>query len=163
MNPLVTIKPLKWRVQDGYAELIGRYPWELFVTLTYLDFIGEEASSRELRKWLNSVNRLLYGRRWMHHEPCGVYWVCADELQKRGVLHHHLLMNRVQDARRLTLMDMWEEQSQKTGFARIWPVENPQAVSRYLCKYIGKGTEVYFSNNLPDLTADLVARMADPA
>lgn len=157
ITPSLELKPFKWRVQDGWAELIGRYPWEWFVTLTFVDDVHPESGLKSMKYWLSKLNRELYGRRWYKKKPYGVYWVVALEYQKRGTLHLHLLMSGVKNARRLSYMDLWEELGSNNGFARIHPVEKQIAVSKYLTKYVAKDGEIYLSDNLPDVTAGLAA------
>ena len=161
--PLVTLKPYKWRVRDGWAELIGRYPWEWFVTLTFTDDIHPEAAMKSMRVWLSKLNREVFGHRWHKKPPYGVYWVAAIEYQKRGVIHLHLLINGVGETRRLTYMDIWAEMGNKNGWARVEPVETNNAVSMYLSKYVTKDGEIYLSNNLPDVTTGLAGLWQDPA
>lgn len=162
-SPLSQLKPVKWRVRDGWAELIARYPWEWFVTLTFTEDIHPETAEKSMRYWIKQLNRDLYGCRWYKKHPFGVYWISAIEYQKRGVLHLHLLMNGVKSARRLSYMDMWNDLGNKNGFARIYPVDNLEAVSRYLCKYVAKDGEISFSDNLKDSTAGLAALWTDSA
>jgi hypothetical protein len=146
-------KPYKYRVVDGWAELIQRYPWEWFVTLTFTESIHPEASLKVMRVWISMLNRELFGRRWYKKEPYGVYWIAAIEMQKRDVIHLHLLMNGVKDTRRLTYMDIWASMGNKNGYSRIYPVESQIAVSRYLSKYVAKDGEIFMSDNLPDMTS----------
>lgn len=54
-------------------------------------------------------------------------------------------------------MDKWEAMGGKNGFSRIYPVESRIAVSRYLTKYVTKDGEIYFSDNLPDVTTGFEA------
>ena len=160
-SPLAQLKPYKYRVVDGWAELVARYPWEWFVTLTFTESVHPEAALKSMRFWISRLNRELYGRRWYKHSPYGVYWVAAIEYQKRDVIHLHLVMNGIKDARRLSYMDAWEDLGNKNGFARIYPVESNNAVSSYLCKYVIKDGEIFFSDNLPDATAGFAAQWND--
>ena len=161
--PCQKLKPLKYRVQDGWAEFIDRYPWEWFVTLTFTDVIHPEAALKSMRTWLSMLNEELFGRRWYKHVPRGVYWVAAIEYQKRGVIHLHLLINGVGDTHRKTWMKNWELMGNKNGFPRILPVITNKAVSRYLSKYVTKDGEIFLSNNLPDVTSGLASLWQDPA
>lgn len=164
MNTLVPqLKPLKWRVQDGWAEFISRYPWEWFVTLTFISDIHPEAALKSMRVWISKLNRELFGPRWYKKVPKGAYWVAAIEYQKRGVIHLHILMAGVGDARRLSYMDIWESMGNKNGFARIEPAQSNNAVSRYLSKYVTKDGEIFLSDNLPDVTSGLASLWSDPA
>ena len=90
-----------------------------------------------------------------------MYWVAAIEMQKRDVIHIHMLMSGVKDTRRLTYMDIWAGLGNKNGYSRIYPVESQIAVSRYLSKYVAKDGEIFLSDNLPDVTSGLVRLWAD--
>ncbi len=160
-SPVPILKHYKWRVQDGWSDLIARYPWAWFVTLTFTDNIHPEAALKAMRVWISKLNRELYGPRWHKKVPKGVYWVAAIEYQKRGVIHLHLLMAGVKDARRLSYMDTWAGMGNKNGYARIVPVLSNHAVSRYLSKYVTKDGEIFLSDNLPDVTSGLAGLWSD--
>ena len=162
LHPLTLLEQTKWRVRDGWAELLDRYPWEWFVTLTFTLPIHPEAAHKSMRVWIAKLNRVLFGPRWYKKPPRGVYWVAAEEYQKRRVLHLHLLMAGVGKARRLTYLDLWPALGNKNGWARVEAVDSNAAVSRYLSKYVAKDGEIYFSDNLPDVTAGLAALWLEP-
>jgi len=88
----------------------------------------------------------------------GVYWVAALDMQKRHVLHIHALLTGVRKARRLSYLDKWLKMGGKNGYARIYPVEKSEAVSRYVCKYVTKNGSVELSGNLPDVTSGLAEK-----
>ena len=150
---ITLLELFKSRVRDGWAELINRYPWEWFVTLTFITNIHPEAALKAMKHWINLLNVELYGRRWRKKPPYGVYWAACIEYQLRGVIHLHLLMAGVQNARRLTYMDTWLNLGNKNGFARVEPVQSQTKASNYLCKYVVKDGDIYLSDNLPDVTA----------
>lgn len=139
------------------AELLARYPWEWFVNLTFVDVIHPESALKSFRTWISILNTEIFGRRWRKKKPHGVYWAVAIEYQKRNVLHFHALLAGVKDTRRLTYMDTWAGMGGKNGFSRIYAVESRIAVSRYLTKYVSKDGEIYFSDNLPDMTSGFEA------
>lgn len=162
-SPLSQLKPYKYRVHDGWAEFIGRYHWEWFVTLTFTDDIHPEAALKSMHVWKSKLNREVFGHRWNEKKPYGVYWVVAIEYQKRGVLHLHLLISGVGNTRRLSYMDIWAEMGNKNGWARIEPVDKNDAVSMYLTKYVTKDGEIFLSPNLPNVTSGLASLWSDPA
>ena len=71
-------------------------------------------------------------------------------MQKRGVLHYHALIagEGLQDLRRLTFMDEWDELA---GYARIEPLRSSQAVYSYISKYVTKGGEIDIGGNFEEL------------
>jgi len=68
-----------------------------------------------------------------------VQWVRALEYQRRGVIHYHALLAGVQELRRLSWMDLWNELA---GYARIEPIRDGSVVRRYVSKYVAKGGEL---------------------
>lgn len=136
-------------LRDAWVELLSRYEFQWFLTLTFKEEIHPEAAFKKFRMFVNHINRVLYGRRWMRRPHGGVYWVLALEWQKRGVLHFHGLMGDVEDLnariRRLDCMDYWKEIA---GFAKIEEVKNFDAVNRYVSKYVIKRGEIDLSENL---------------
>ena len=136
------------KVREGWVDLLGRYQWDWFVTLTFRNCIHPEAAEKRFRVWLNQLNRQLYGQRWSKKGQ-GVYWAKALEWQKRNVIHFHLLMSDVQNLnetlRRLSAMDKWRDLA---GFARIEVPKQQMCVARYCAKYVIKGGEIELSPTL---------------
>lgn len=162
MNTHITLLELRrYLVTDAWGAFIARYPWEWFVTLTFVEDIHPEAALKVMRVWLSILNRQIFGPRWFKKPPHGLYWVAAIEYQKRGILHLHLLVNGVKDAHRFDSMRLWENLRGKNGFSRVYPVESLKAVSHYLSKYVAKDGEIFLSDNLPDVTSGLAGLWAD--
>lgn len=135
-------------LQKSWIEMLSRYQWDWFVTLTFKDSVHPEAADKRFRVWLNELNTALYGRRWRQRGQ-GVYWAKALEYQKRGVIHFHVLMSDTQNLnetlRRLTFMDKWKKIA---GFSKIEVPNQQQCVARYCAKYIVKGGEIDLSPTL---------------
>ena len=135
-------------IREGWVDMLGRYQWDWFVTLTFRNCIHPEAAEKRFRCWLNVLNRKLYGRNWSKHGQ-GVYWAKALEWQKRNVIHFHLLMSDVQNLnetlRRLDAMDKWRHFA---GFARIEVPKQQDCVAGYCAKYVIKGGEIELSPTL---------------
>lgn len=131
-------------VRDGWTEFLKRWPWELFVTLTYREEPGHpEIADKQYRVLVNKVNRQLYGSRWQKKDQ-GIISIRAAERQQRGTLHFHALWGQTQDSgndkeARFAWMDEWNEIA---GYARIYPIEREEAVRRYVSKYVVKGGEL---------------------
>jgi hypothetical protein len=125
-------------LRDGWIRLLERWEWEWFCTFTFRDLVHPEAADKRFRVLISQANRVLYGHRW-HKKGEGICWVRALEYQKRDVIHYHALLAGVQDLRRLTWMDRWNELA---GYARIEPIEAAAAVERYVTKYVVKGGEI---------------------
>jgi len=129
---------------------LRQWTWQWFCTFTFREIIHPEAAGKRFRLFISMVNQELYGPRW-HKKGQGVKWVRALEQQRRGVIHHHALIAGVDDLRRLTWMDIWNE---LVGFSRIEPIRDDIAVRRYVSKYVVKGGELDLGGTL--LTDQLV-------
>ena len=152
----------KRRLRLAWGDFVARWPWEWFVSLTFTDDTHPERALKLFRVWVSKLNRQLYGPRWHKKEPYGVLSVVAVEFQKSGRVHLHALMAGVGDARRLSWMDRWWDLDRLAGSPRIYPVENREAVSTYVTKYVSKGGEIEFSPNLRERHPDLFDPPANP-
>lgn len=137
-------------LQQAWLQLLERYVWQWFATMTFRDIVHPEAADKLWRVWISKLNRFLYGPRW-YQKGQGVYWVRALEYQRRGVIHFHALLADVGDlnhrAKRLYWMDVWNDLA---GYARIEKPGSVELVSRYVSKYVLKEGEIEVSNNLRD-------------
>ena len=75
------------RLREAWASLLGRFPWEWFVTLTFdpkrVVPVSCAVVEREATEWCNQVARML-------RLPVG--WVCAPERGRGGGWHAHVLL-----------------------------------------------------------------------
>ena len=126
------------RVRDAWIELLSRWEWEWFATLTFREHTHPESAEKRFRMWVSELNRQVYGVRWSKRKASAT-WVRASEYQQRGVLHFHALLRGVGEARRLAAMDRWFVVA---GIARVLPVRQQQAVRAYCSKYVVKGGEL---------------------
>lgn len=136
-------------LQEAWIALLEPFGFQWFCTLTFELNVHPESGLKKFKRFTNEINRALYGRRWMKTNQGGIHWVVALERQKRGVIHFHALMGAHEDlnvvARRLSWMDRWQVLA---GFARIEPIRDNTAVRRYVTKYVVKGGDIEFSQNL---------------
>jgi hypothetical protein len=127
------------RLKAAWAEFLGRWSWEWFCTLTFVEArVHPERAEKCFRVWLAKVNTAAFGRRWRRRGK-GVLWARGAEYQRRGSLHFHVLIAGVGAVRRLSLMDEWAKLG---GWARIRPVQRQELVRRYVAKYVAKGGEI---------------------
>ena len=138
----------KYVLRRAWGEFVARWTWEWFATFTFVHGTHPERALKLYGVWCSKLSRELYGPRWHKRPPYGVSYVVAVEFQKSGQIHLHALLCDVGDARRLTWMDNWLDLDDLAGFPRIFPVQNKDAVSNYVTKYVTKGGEVAFSTNL---------------
>lgn len=152
---------MKSPLASEYAKIFEPYPWEWFVTLTFVNHPHPEAALKKWRVWVSKINRELFGPRWSKKDHGGVAWVACIEYQKRGAIHIHALMFRTGLLRRLTWMDAWHELDATTGFARIEPIKSIEKSTSYVCKYVAKEGELFLSDNLGPVQGDML-RTFDP-
>ena len=136
-------------VQEAWIILLSRYRWDWFCSFTFRgEIVHPERAGKTFMVLVSKINRSLFGSRW-HRRKEGIRWVRAMETQKRGVLHYHALIagQGLQDLRRLTFMDEWDELA---GYARIEPLRSSQAVYSYVSKYCVKGGELDIGGNFED-------------
>ncbi len=137
-------------LQEAWVTLLSRYSWDWFCSFTFRgEIVHPERASKTFNLFLCKINRAIFGNRWYKHKK-GIRWVRAIEMQKRGVLHYHALIagKGLQDLRRLTFMDEWDELA---GYARIEPLRSSQAVYSYISKYVTKGGEIDIGGNFEEL------------
>ena len=129
----------KQELKAAWVELLGRYAWEWFCTLTFEQArVHPERADKCFRVWLALVNQAAFGKRW-RRQGKGVLWARGIEFQRRGSVHFHVLLARVGNVRRLSMMDVW---ANLAGWARIRPVEHQDRVAKYVAKYVAKGGEI---------------------
>ena len=125
-------------LRDAWIMFLRPWPWEWFCTFTFREIVHPEAADKRFRLIISKFNREHYGIRW-YKKGLGVQWVRALEYQRRGVIHYHALLAGVQELRRLSWMDLWNELA---GYARIEPIRDGSVVRRYVSKYVVKGGEL---------------------
>lgn len=126
-------------LKQAWAELLGRWSWEWFCTLTFARVnVHPEQADKCWRVWIAMTNREVYGRNY-NRRGKGVRWVRALEFQQRGAIHFHALLAGVKRLRRLTMMDRWEKLA---GFARVEAVREQERARKYVAKYVAKNCEI---------------------
>lgn len=135
---------------DGWAELLARFRWDWFLTLTFRDHIHPEAADKRFRYFASKLNRTLFGPRWHTKPSTAIYWCRGLELQRRGVVHFHALMGcRAKELNHHALRQYWANAwRDMAGFARIERVRSASDAASYLTKYVSKGGEIDLSANL---------------
>lgn len=151
------------KVCDGWIQLLGRYSWDWFVTMTFRgDYTHPESADKRWRLWVSMVNRQLYGPRW-YKKKQSVDWIRALELQQRGVIHYHALMSHPHNLNSLLLrFSEMDNINTIAGYARIYPPRSIEAVSKYCAKYVVKGGEIECSPFLQQRQMDSVGSAPKP-
>lgn len=144
-------------VRDGWTELLTRYQWDWFLTMTFRDrkdkykpdYVHPEVADKLWRVFVSKLNRRLYGQRWYRTPGKSIYWVRAMEWQKRGVLHYHALAGDTQSLNTRASRRFWKEEwFLLAGIARIDRVFGIDDVAAYVSKYVVKGGEIDVSPSL---------------
>ncbi len=141
--------------RQSWIDFINHWSWNWFCTFTFRgDSVHPEKADKLFRVFISKINRALYGSRWYKHGQ-GVKWIRAIEMQRRGVIHYHALIGGVgvEDLRRLTYMDEWDDMA---GYARIEPIDSAEAVIAYISKYVLKDGEIDLGGPLHDLDHPLL-------
>lgn len=156
-------------VQRAWAELVSRYPWHWFTTLTYRRDVGvgPESCLRNFRGWIYGClldearrvgladpgeegerargtwpNAYRAKQRWARP-----VWVIGVEPHADGVSHIHGVLRlpaALANARR-GRGGAWEAWWKCHGMARIEPPRSQRHVARYVSKYVVKGGEIVLS------------------
>jgi hypothetical protein len=128
------------RLRAAWVEWISQLEdWEWYCHFTFREPVHPEQANKRYLRFTRDINRNLYGRYYGDH-GLGVPWVRGLEWQEREVIHFHgLYGGGVSVLRRLTYMDMWNEEN---GFARILPYDKKKGALFYLVKYVLKGGEI---------------------
>jgi len=81
----------KRELQKYWIELISRYEYDLFVTLTFKEDIKRATAENRFESWIAALNNILFGRRYKQRGR-GIRYAVSYESQNRGTLHMHALL-----------------------------------------------------------------------
>ena len=143
-------------IQEGYVDVLMRYNWAWFMTLTFRpSHTGQsggmhpEKADKCFRVLLSKINRSIWGPNWHKHHHKQVVWARGQEFHKSGRIHFHAVagapggdLNAM--TRRMDWVDYWWREF---GIARIERPKDVEQVSKYISKYVVKDGEVDFSPN----------------
>ena len=146
------------RLRQAYAEFLRRYPWDLFVTVTFDPNLrslahhrNPERSDKDFRGLICFTNERLYGKRWLRRtKHKGVIWARVQEPHVTGSLHFHALVHSPSAPITLPIaraVETWWER--RYGMARVEVPRSQADVAKYLVKYVGEvdQAELDFSVN----------------
>jgi hypothetical protein len=162
-------RPTPERVRHGWGELLSRYPWDWFATLTFRRDVGvgAESASRNFKTWLyesllqEALRRDLATRASASSKAKGVWpnlyrkkrraavpvYVLGIEEHQDGVIHLHALVRlpaMLSKASRRAAHGVWWT---RHGFARIEPPKSQGEVASYVSKYVVKDGELEISES----------------
>jgi hypothetical protein len=124
-------------VENAVGDWLYGFPWDVFGTMTFATAIHPEQADKRYRRWIEAMRRHP-ARRVV---PGPIIWVRGTELQRRGVLHFHVLIAGVAPIPAFAACRLWEHVG--GGLARIYPYTSTLAGTFYLAK----STELDFSTD----------------
>ena len=117
-----SVNPLR----QAWVDLLNRYNWDWFATLTFRSPPTTYTANNRLRRWLNTIQR---------EEKRNIGYYKGMEFTRLGVPHFHLLMGNLDGVRREKYWGLWFRQN---GRGRILPYDAKLGAGYYLTKYVVK-------------------------
>ena len=128
-------------LREGWVTLVGRFPWEWFVTLTVdpkrVFPVSRAVVEREAVWWCNFVAKIL-------RRPVG--WVCATERGRGGQWHSHAVM--------LADRPGWSPEAglpawtERNGRIDLRPVTDREGIALYTTKRAAEAGTIVLSDTL---------------
>ncbi len=138
--------------QKYWIELISRYEYDLFVTLTFREDTEFGLVKLRFEKWIDSLNKKLFRRRYKQRGR-GIRYAVVYETQKRGTLHIHALLGAdgLSELYWEYMAELWKCNGQQkngtllnrivNGHAVIDTYDPKKGAIHYMTKSIYKGGE----------------------
>jgi hypothetical protein len=140
-----------WDYRHAWADYLNSFPWDIFLTLTSEEPIHPESLDKLSNQIVHRINRKVYGQRYYKRPHTGVLVAKAVEMQKRDVLHSHMLIAGVPES--FYRKDLWEYIWKKKGCVnRIEPYDKRLGAGHYLSKYVSKEANIEMYGNTSLLT-----------
>jgi hypothetical protein len=112
---------------EGWGQLLSRFLWDWFLTLTYRDEVKSFRAHRLYQVFVREIEKAA---------GLPIFWFRADEIGPHGGRFHiHALIGNVAHLRRMFWVDRWNELA---GFARILPFDARRGAAHYVAKYVVK-------------------------
>lgn len=111
----------------AWVDLLNRYNWDWFATLTFRDLPKSYTAVNRVKKWLVAIQK-------DEKRPLG-YFMATEWFKTRECPHFHLLMGNLEDVRRDKWWQVWFTWY---GRNRILPYDKEKGAGYYLTKYIVK-------------------------
>lgn len=137
------VKPLR----QGWVDLLNRYEWTWFATLTWRSLPKSYTALNQTKKWLRAIEK---------GEKIDIgYFLCLEYTKLQNRPHTHLLMGNLEGIQRSKWWSTWYT---RYGAARILPFDPARGAAYYLTKYVVKDVyqkgmfEIYGLEGLNQLT-----------
>ena len=115
------------RLRQAWVDLLNRYEWNWFTTLTFLDLPKSYTALNRAKKWLYSIEN--------EERITLAYYLALEYTKVLNLPHIHLLMGGLKGVSR---KKWWYRWYTLYGRARILPYEKGRGAGHYLSKYIIK-------------------------
>ncbi|MBA7704501.1 hypothetical protein ES703_113313 [subsurface metagenome] len=116
----------------AWVDLLNRYNWDWFATLTFRDLPKSFTAVNRVKKWLMAIQK--------DEKRAIGYFMATEWFKTRECPHFHLLMGNLEGVRRDKWWSTWYTWY---GRARILPYDKGLGAGYYLTKYVVK--DVYQS------------------
>jgi hypothetical protein len=146
----------KLTLKRAWGDYLNVFPWDLFVTLTSLEPIHPESLDKLSNQIIHKLNREIYGQNYYKTPNVGILVAKAIEMQKRDVLHSHMLMAGVPE--HFYRKDLWRFIWEKKGCVNtVEKYDSRLGAGYYLTKYVAKEANIEMYGN-----TSLAAHVAIP-
>ena len=141
-------------LREAFGVLLAEWPWELYLTWTFDERVGEVKAAHEIRQHVSFIEWAM--RReigWMFgleqeygaDRPHGHGLICGAE---RLIEEMELYKDKPHERRTLRIEPYWLAWKDRNGAGRFEIVKGREDVSFYCAKYAGKRGEIFLSDNL---------------
>ena len=111
----------------AWVDLLNRYEWTWFTTLTFRDLPRSYTAINRTKRWLTAIKKT--ERRLLS------YFMCVEWTRVQNRPHTHLLIGNLEGVRRDKWWSAWYTWY---GRARILPYDKGLGAGYYLTKYVIK-------------------------
>jgi len=128
-------------LMNGWAQLLTRFRWDHFCTLTFAHDVYEGTALRRVRRFFHYINRKQFGVRYTKRAD-RIYAATAMERGTNERIHFHSLLGGTSGLTGRWLNRLWESERVGGGFARCFPFRKDCGAEEYCAKYTVKGGSV---------------------
>ncbi len=114
-------------LREAWVDLLSRYEWSWFTTLTFRDLPKTYTAVNRTKKWLTAIKK--------QEKRRIPYFMCMEWTRLQNRPHMHLLMGGLHEVNR---SKWWLTWFTWYGAARILPYDSRLGAAYYLTKYVVK-------------------------
>lgn len=133
---------------DAHADFIrNNEPYDFFCTLTFRINVGLKQAKSLFYRFVRKLNENFIHTRYRDRHIPGIRWVRSEEMQGRGVVHFHTLLDhpKLAKASPAAIKRVWEGIDRASGRAEIRRYDPEGGACGYLGKAIIFGGDVEYS------------------